>query len=722
MKRYTIISILCILSVQLFAQAEYEVTAVGKLNSPLNDFSARTYGNGVIFCSNKKNDILVSYLNEQSEAPLTQLYFSERKDFDKYGSWELLEFDEKFHTDNGSFEIAPDSSLYFTRSYPGDNGPVLGIFVARKNETKWSKPEPFAHNHPDFMVGHPTFSTDGQRLYFSANFDDSFGKSDLYVSHWENGEWSAPVNLGSEINSQESELFPYLHPDGTLYFASDRPGGLGGLDMYEVKLNDSSDSEPEMLTDTFNSTFNDFAFTVNADKSAGYFSSDRNGSDDVFEFRMNKPGFENCDTLETNSYCYVFFDAANVEIDTLPLRYEWDLGDGTRIRNLEVEHCFSEPGTYNVSLNIIDTLTGDLFFSQASYELVVEDIEQVYIEAPDSVALGAEVQLHGLNTYLPGFETNTYHWYFDGGKYAEGPEITHLFDTLGTHTVTLGLRSLPDENQLVRQECIQKQIHVVPDIESNLTASIHPVTTAGNNSDSQNEASKGGLFEYLQTDNDTVALDNSMPDETIYRVEIKKSKERLSTLDQFFDDVRETYDVYENFIPSDSVFSYAIGEETTLGNTYPIYTYVKSMNYDGANVKAYLPQHVYDLDDMDLISEADLNRAVFRTGAIYFETDKARLKNEAHSILDKIRNLMEKYPSLQLEVGAHTDSIGDSKYNIKLSNLRAASVIEYLIQQDIKPARLIGVGYGSEMPIGDNRTEEGRRLNRRVEFTVVSKH
>lgn len=721
MKQTIIISILCLLVASVIGQTEYEVTAVGKLNSPLNDFSARTYGNGVLFCSNKKNDILVSYLNEQSEAPLTQLYFSERKEFGKYGSWELQEFDEKFHTDNGPFEIGPDSSLYFSRSYPGKKGPVLGIFIARKNESGWSKPQPFALNHPDYMVGHPTFSNDGKRIYFSANFDDSHGKSDLYFCHWENGEWSSPENLGSEINSSDSELFPFFHPDGTLYFASDRSGGMGGMDIYQVDLKNRDGSAPQILSSDFNSAFNDFGYSVNADKSAGYFSSDRNGSDDLFEFRMVKPGFTNCDTLETNSYCYVFFDAANVALDTLPLRYEWDLGDGTRIRNLEVEHCFSGPGTYNVSLNIIDTLTGDLFFSQASYELVVEDIEQVYIEAPDSVALSNEVKMHGHHTYLPGFETDTYHWFIGDSIYLEGPEVTHHFNALGSHNVTLGLRSHPDANQLVRQECIQKQIRVIPEDEYALLASVNSVSSTNVESHESNKPTSS-LYDYLQTENDTVALDNTLPDETIYRVEIKKSKERLSTLDQFFDDVRETYDVYENFIPSDSVFSYAIGDESALSNTYPIYTYVKSMNYDGANVKAYLPQHVYDLNDVDLISEADLNRAVFRTGAIYFETDKAQLKEVAYSTLDKIYELMEKYPTLQLEVGAHTDSIGNSEYNMKLSNHRAASVIEYLVQKNIKPARLIGVGYGSEMPIGDNRTEEGRQLNRRVEFTVVSEH
>src|SRR5690606_37338322 len=138
-------------------------------------------------------------------------------------------------------------------------------------------------------------------------------------------------------------------------------------------------------------------------------------------------------------------------------------------------------------------------------------------------------------------------------------------------------------------------------------------------------------------------------------------------------------------------------------NTYPIYSYVKSLDYKSASVKAYLPDFVYNLDDMDLINEADLNRAVFRTGSIYFETDKADLKSEVHNTLNKILHLMQKYPTLQIEVGAHTYDVRNSAYNLKLSNARAASVIGYLVKNGIDHARLIGVGYGSVVPIGDNK-------------------
>lgn len=717
MKKAYYIAVLLFLNINVWAQAEYEVSAVDKLNTPFNEFSPRMYNDGILYCSNKKDDIFISYLNEESEEPLTRIYFSALKENGKFSSEAPLVFDEKLKIDFGPFAISPDSTLYFTKSYLHNNQPVLGIFYATKSDDSWTAPKPFAYNKPGFMVGHPAFSPDGNRMYFAANFDDSQGKADLYYCDLRDDQWSEPVNLGPKINSNQSDLFPFIHADGSLFFSSERPGGLGGLDIYRVNDPDFP-GKPTLLPEPFNSEGNDFGYSINGDDSKGFFSSNRDGSDDIFQFQLLRPHFTNCDTLQKNSYCYVFSDDANVNVDTLPLKYEWDLGDGTKIQNIEVEHCYQAPGAYNVALNIIDTLTGDLFFSQAQYYLEVKDIEQVYIEMPDTVHAGVAVEMHGRNTYLPDLDIDTYHWYLPENEYAEGEGINYTFADTGEFTLQLGVRSTVDVRGIREQACILRKVVVVAEDQS-IVASAEPLSAA---TDESNNSREDGIFDYLHNGSDTIALDNSLPEETLFRVEIKKSKERLSTLDQFFDDVRGTYDVYENFIPADSTFSYAIGEESELGSTYPIYSYVKSMDYDEVSVKAYLPEFVYDLDNIDMINEEDLNNAVFRTGAIYFETNEAEIKPEAHAILDNILHLMNKYPTLQLEVGAHTDNVGDDDYNLKLSNSRAASVITYLVKNQIRSSRLIGVGYGSAIPIGDNESEEGRQKNRRVEFKVVSKH
>jgi len=106
---------------------------------------------------------------------------------------------------------------------------------------------------------------------------------------------------------------------------------------------------------------------------------------------------------------------------------------------------------------------------------------------------------------------------------------------------------------------------------------------------------------------------------------------------------------------------------------------------------------------------------------IFFDTDKYELKPESKTELDKLVNLLIKNPSLKIEIGGHTDNVGDEKYNLTLSQNRAKSVCDYLIQNKIAKERLKYVGYGESKPIETNETELGRANNRRTEFKVIGK-
>lgn len=715
-----LVLILSLVAFQSHGQATFDVIPVKKANTPYNEFSAVRFGDDIFFCSNKKNDILISHLNADNEQPLTNIYRASRHSFGKYGTPSPVKIENSLKLDHGSFSFAPDSSIYFTRSYNAPEGVTLGIFIAPKTRDGWGVPVPFVHNSNAYSVGHPAISASGTRLYFAANYSDGHGKSDLYFCDLVNGEWGHPINLGPSVNSDNSELFPFIHADGTLYFSSNRPGGNGGLDIYKAAEIQNGDYQLELLPAPFNSTANDFGFWTTSDNTSGYFSSSRNGSDDLFEFQMAKPGFSDCADLQKNSFCYVFYDSETINLDTLPLQYEWNFGDGQTITGLEVDHCYAKPGLYSVSLNIVDTLTGDLFFSQAKYELAVDRIQQVYIDAPDTLSRGTEITMSGLNTHLPDFELDSYHWYLPDESYAEGPEASYAFKQRGAQTVVLGVRSKPDAAGVVRQACVQKNVVVVKEGGYPLTVSAHSVANISEASISATNK-QSELFNYLQL-SDTVLLDGKLPEETIYRVEIKQSKNRISTNSKYFDEVREAYNLYENYIPADSVYSYAVGQESELCNTYPIYSYVKTMNYSDVHVKAYLPEHIYDLNEVNDLSAIDLNQAVFRTGSIHFESESAVLKPEANPTLEKVLALLDKFPSLILEVGAHTDKTGLNRFNEQLSNARASAVITFLTLHGVQNQRLVGVGYGSVFPIGDNNTEQGRELNRRVEFKVISDH
>ncbi len=104
---------------------------------------------------------------------------------------------------------------------------------------------------------------------------------------------------------------------------------------------------------------------------------------------------------------------------------------------------------------------------------------------------------------------------------------------------------------------------------------------------------------------------------------------------------------------------------------------------------------------------------------VEFETSRATLRSSSYTVLDQIVAIMNQYPSYDLEVAGHTDSIGDSAGNQKLSENRAKSCRDYLVRKGISASRINYVGYGEKQPIADNRYMAGRKENRRVEFRLI---
>ena len=105
---------------------------------------------------------------------------------------------------------------------------------------------------------------------------------------------------------------------------------------------------------------------------------------------------------------------------------------------------------------------------------------------------------------------------------------------------------------------------------------------------------------------------------------------------------------------------------------------------------------------------------------IYFETGKAVLTPESNSELDKVVTFMKDNSDIKVEISGHTDNVGAQVANQKLSENRAKSVVTYLIQHGIPQEKLVYKGYGSAQPIAPNTTVGGKKLNRRVEFKILS--
>jgi len=269
------------------------------------------------------------------------------------------------------------------------------------------------------------------------------------------------VSLGTSVNSSGSELYPFFHSSGRLYFSSDRPGSSGGLDIYFTQEIDGSWVTPTHLPPPFNSGSDDFAFIADDLIESGFFTSNRDRNDDIYGFITMVPKYAGCDTLRENNYCFVFYETGAYNLDTVPFSYEWDMGDGTRIRSVEADYCFKEPGDYMVQLNVIDKLTGEIQFSQASHLIEVREIEQAYINAADTSFVGENVRFDGLRTNLPGFTVGEYLWNFDDGNIATGAEVMNRFTSPGRYQIQLVVKSIPDNQGNVREACISKPVVIL---------------------------------------------------------------------------------------------------------------------------------------------------------------------------------------------------------------------------------------------------------------------
>lgn len=102
-----------------------------------------------------------------------------------------------------------------------------------------------------------------------------------------------------------------------------------------------------------------------------------------------------------------------------------------------------------------------------------------------------------------------------------------------------------------------------------------------------------------------------------------------------------------------------------------------------------------------------------------FDYDKANIRKDSESLLDASVQILKDNPYLNIQIEGHTDNRGSDNYNLLLSDRRAASVKQYLIQNGINPTRLSSIGMGESTPITSNTTDEGRQLNRRVVFTIT---
>ena len=155
------------------------------------------------------------------------------------------------------------------------------LYKATKEGDKWANSKPLPFNNKEYDVRNPSISKDGKTLYFSSNMPGGFGGEDIWKVSVNGDEYGTPENLGAKVNTEANESFPFITDDNILFFSSNGKTGFGGLDVFKLDLNKGS--EAMNVGEPVNTSNDDFAFTYNATKKVGFFSSNRDGVDNIYK-------------------------------------------------------------------------------------------------------------------------------------------------------------------------------------------------------------------------------------------------------------------------------------------------------------------------------------------------------------------------------------------------------------------------------------------------------
>ncbi len=273
-------------------------------NSDQSDFAPHYYQDKVVFVSARDRDLFVkkkslSAVNEDEShlnvfmAPKSSA-LTEKDVVPFYGS----HLNSVLH-DGPIVFFDNQKQLAFTRNNTRNGKPYVNkqgrinlkiFFASLGNDGQLKKESEFPYNDDEYSTGHPWVSEDGTVMYFASDMPGGIGGVDLYQSQNINGKWSKPVNLGPKVNTLGDDLYPYVANDSALYYSSNGLGGLGGLDIFvSYKGKDKQFGLPSNLGFPLNTSFDDFALILDESGREGLFSSNRpggNGYDDIYKFKV----------------------------------------------------------------------------------------------------------------------------------------------------------------------------------------------------------------------------------------------------------------------------------------------------------------------------------------------------------------------------------------------------------------------------------------------------
>lgn len=622
----------------------------------------------------------------------------------------------------------------------------------------------FIHNDPSYSVGHAAFSLTGDTLIFVSDLENKEGWTDLFFCVKQDSSWSVPIKLGQNINTFGNEMFPHL-VGKELFFSSNGHTGEGQLDIYKVNWL-VENAEPMLLPYPINSNEDDFGIVFETETSKGYFSSNRKGTDDIYYFDQTAITFD-CISACKNDPCVQLEIEDFTAFDDSRFAFVWDFGDGERGEGAFITHCYKDTGQYFVQLSYKDKLTGNFLDAVMTDTILVKTkIKNLpSFTLIDSLAVNASYKIKDSSIHNSGSVVVSA-WDIDGElSVVDFPEIS--FDVPGYKKITRNVK-IGDSSCCFQRFYDYVYVYSASNLDTlqkdSLAQNIKEDALAIENKsekypirivvqDHKNEILEN--FQLLLKDKKGNICFNGEVKDTL-TVNVDLSKEYTVSAQTSIGQLPTTELSLANRTERDFLFTYQIepkglytiktidGKGSLLPNVKLIAgsDTIGQTNRNGYLALDLLPslqttfsKYLYFKEERNISKmkigdtlivtlvkmEVD---AIFRLEDIYFDLSKWNIRTDAAKELDKLVVIMKEYPTLEIELCAHTDSRGTRAFNEELSDKRAKSAAAYIVSKGIDSKRLQGKGYGETVLLNNCKdgvkcSSEQHQWNRRVECKII---
>lgn len=270
----------------LFADTGYYEVQELSINSDKGDFAPAYFNQSIVYASKSKNTGFLNPTYGWDDDYYLNILQSNIVNDSVLETPKLLKnnFISRAHDGPVSFN-SDGTEMVITKNTlgrkKGKEVIVLSLYFSKLVNGEWTELVPFEHNNEAYNVGHAVYADNDQTLYFVSDNPKGVGGSDIYVSKKTGNSWTKPEILGSNVNTTQDEMFPFVNGK-TLYFTSNGHFGLGGLDIFEINL---PDGKLRNLGAPVNSSADDFTFICDSTGLNGYFSSNRlSNVDHIYSF------------------------------------------------------------------------------------------------------------------------------------------------------------------------------------------------------------------------------------------------------------------------------------------------------------------------------------------------------------------------------------------------------------------------------------------------------